>query len=276
MKLRFVFAVLGALALGSLSLVGCQSGAATAGPKDGTAQDPKAPDAKPGKLTSLKIEDKKVGNGSALANGDAAYVLYAGSLANGKEFDSNMTAKYPFVVIVGTGGVIKGWDQGLLGMKKGGRRRLSVPAELGYGNVPSEKIPANSDLFFEIELLDVVKSNELDVVDKEDLVVGTGPVAEKGDKVSIAYKAYSPTEQTFEEQKEREVTLGPAGNIKLPGLDFGITGMKVGGKRKIRIPPAVAYGPGGDPSYGIPANMVVFFEVELKKIVQKKAVPTSG
>ncbi|MCW5942277.1 MAG: FKBP-type peptidyl-prolyl cis-trans isomerase [Fimbriimonadaceae bacterium] len=275
MKPRFVFAVLGALALGSLSLVGCQTGGASGNPKAGDANDPKSPDGKPaGKLTELKIEDKKVGTGPALANGDAAYVLYAGTLANGKEFDSNMTAKYPFVVIVGTGGVIKGWDQGLLGMKKGGRRRLSVPAELGYGSVPSEKIPANSDLFFDLELLDIVKSGELDIVDKTDLQVGTGAVAEKGDKVSITYKAYSPTEQTFEEQKDREVTLGPAGNIKLPGLDFGIVGMKVGGKRKIRIPPAVGYGPGGDPSYGIPANMVVTFEVELKKIVQKKAVPS--
>lgn len=276
MRLRFVFAVLGALALGSIALVGCQPGGPAADPKNGAAQDPKSPDAKPGKLASLKIEDRKVGTGPEVANGDAAYVLYAGTLAGGKEFDSNMTAKYPFVVIVGTGGVIKGWDQGLLGMRKGGRRHLAIPSELGYGNVPSEKIPANSDLFFEIELLDVVKSNELDVVDKDDLIVGTGPVAEKGDKVSISYKAYSPTEQVYEEQKDREVTLGPAGNIKLPGLDFGITGMKVGGKRKIRIPPAVAYGPGGDPSYGIPANMVVYFEVELKKVVQKKAVPTSG
>ena len=94
--------------------------------------------------------------------GDTVSMNYTGKLANGTVFDSNVDPKFkhvePFEFKLGAGGVIKGWDQGLLGMKVGGKRKLTIPPELGYGSEGAgDDIPPNSTLVFEIELLEVKK-----------------------------------------------------------------------------------------------------------------------
>ena len=101
----------------------------------------------------LKIEDLKEGTGDPVKDGDTVKVHYRGTLENGEEFDSSYKHGKPFGFTVGSGSVIKGWEQGLLGMKVGGKRRLTVPPDMAYGDNDLPGIPPNSTLIFEIELL---------------------------------------------------------------------------------------------------------------------------
>jgi len=103
----------------------------------------------------LLIVDLKVGTGAEAVAGKTVTVNYKGTLTNGTEFDSSYKRNQPFVFDLGAGSVIKGWDQGVVGMKVGGKRKLTIPASLGYGAIANGPIPANSTLIFEIELLKV-------------------------------------------------------------------------------------------------------------------------
>jgi hypothetical protein len=104
----------------------------------------------------LKIEDQVVGEGAAAQSGSVVSVHYTGTLPDGSKFDSSLDRGKPFEFTLGQGRVIKGWEQGVLGMKVGGKRKLEIPPDLGYGarGFPPV-IPANSTLHFEIELLGV-------------------------------------------------------------------------------------------------------------------------
>lgn len=103
----------------------------------------------------LKIEDLTVGEGAEAVAGKEVTVHYTGTLTNGTKFDSSLDRGTPFSFELGAGDVIKGWDQGVAGMKVGGKRKLTIPAELGYGAQANGPIPANSTLIFEVELLEV-------------------------------------------------------------------------------------------------------------------------
>ncbi len=109
----------------------------------------------PPPITKLLIEDTQVGIGTAAANGNTITVNYTGMFTDGKVFDTS-TGKQPLTVVIGTGQVIPGWDQGILGMKVGGKRRLIIPSSLAYGEKGAGGvIPPNATLVFDIELLDV-------------------------------------------------------------------------------------------------------------------------
>jgi tryptophan-rich sensory protein len=105
----------------------------------------------------LQITDITVGTGAEAKNGNAVTVHYSGTLLNGAKFDSSYDRGVPFSFLLGAGDVIKGWDEGVLGMKVGGKRKLVIPPDLAYGNqeVGNGLIPANSTLVFEVELLGV-------------------------------------------------------------------------------------------------------------------------
>lgn len=105
-------------------------------------------------VKDLKIEDIKVGSGSAeVKAGDTIVVNYKGTLLDGKQFDSSYDRGQPFEVKIGVGQVIKGWDEGLMGMRVGGKRRLTIPSDMAYGPQGAGPIPPNSPLIFEVELL---------------------------------------------------------------------------------------------------------------------------
>lgn len=105
--------------------------------------------------SGLKIQDLRVGDGESPKPGQTIKVNYFGTLEDGTEFDNSYKKGGPVDFRIGVGAVIKGWDEGLMGMKVGGKRKLFIPSKLGYGAVPRPKIPPNSNLIFEIELLDV-------------------------------------------------------------------------------------------------------------------------
>lgn len=103
----------------------------------------------------LKIEDIKVGSGREVKSGDNIVINYLGTLEDGTKFDSSYDRGEPFETQIGTGQVIKGWDLGVVGMKIGGKRKLTIPPSLGYGQQAVGTIPANSTLIFEVELVDI-------------------------------------------------------------------------------------------------------------------------
>lgn len=104
--------------------------------------------------TTLQSQDISLGSGPVAKAGDKLGVIYTGTLTNGNTFDSNV-GKDPFVFALGGGQVIAGWDQGLVGMKAGGRRKLTIPPALGYGDQAAGSIPPNSTLIFDVQLVSI-------------------------------------------------------------------------------------------------------------------------
>ncbi|MFZ0819275.1 MAG: FKBP-type peptidyl-prolyl cis-trans isomerase [Candidatus Acidiferrales bacterium] len=124
------------------------------GPKPDTSAPTKVTG--PGKSTEsgTKYWDIKVGTGTTAATGKTVTVHYTGWLANGTKFDSSVDRGQPFGFVLG-GRVIKGWNEGVVGMKVGGKRQLRIPPESGYGAPGNGPIPPNSTLIFDVELLGV-------------------------------------------------------------------------------------------------------------------------
>ena len=106
--------------------------------------------------SGLKYVDIAVGGGRQAASGNLATVHYAGWLTNGTKFDSSVDRRDPFSFPIGLGKVIRGWDEGVAGMRVGGKRKLTVPPQLGYGaRGAGGVIPPNATLVFDVELLEV-------------------------------------------------------------------------------------------------------------------------
>jgi FKBP-type peptidyl-prolyl cis-trans isomerase FkpA len=140
----------------------------TSSPQEAKAPNPprviSKSDALPAKVTELTIRDDESGSGVPVLIGQAVSVQYTGWLydaskpeGKGAKFDSSRDRQLPFGFIIGAGRVIKGWDQGVAGMKPKSKRTLIVPPQFGYGDrAKGDKIPANSTLLFEVELVDVL------------------------------------------------------------------------------------------------------------------------
>lgn len=149
MKRKFSFLV---PVLGALLLVPVVSSQAKQPAKKATkAAAPKVITTK----TGLKYQDLKVGTGAVAKAGHDVTVHYIGTLTNGTKFDSSYDHGQPFTFPLGGHRVIAGWDEGVAGMRVGGKRKLIIPAKLGYGDQDMGTIPPNSTLIFQVELLKV-------------------------------------------------------------------------------------------------------------------------
>lgn len=202
------------------------------------------------------------------APGDLILMQYTGKLDDGTQFDSNADPQaQPFAFVLGGNQVIKGWDLGIEGMRKGGERKLTIPPDLGYGDQPNGKIPANSTLHFEVKMLDIVKKGQEGVYDKVDLKTGTGPAAKQGDTVTVHYVGKLVNGKQFDASRPRgepfNVTLGQGGVIA--GWDAGLVGVRKGTVRRLRIPPALGYGDDGA-GQDIGPRQVLIFEIEVLSI----------
>ena len=147
-------------AAGLLALAGCELSETkpAAAPTRASANAEAAVDMTNAVTTKsgLKYVDTQVGTGASPQSGQVVTVHYTGRLADGTKFDSSLDRGQPFSFVIGTGQVIRGWDEGVATMKVGGKRRLIIPPQLGYGERGfSNIIPPNAVLHFDVELLDV-------------------------------------------------------------------------------------------------------------------------
>ncbi|MDR3691225.1 MAG: FKBP-type peptidyl-prolyl cis-trans isomerase [Fimbriimonas sp.] len=233
--MRFTLALLGALT--AVVLAGCGSGS------NSSSEASNATKATTGShLSKLGIEDTALGTGPKVEKGDEVWVKYVGKLANGTIFDQTQPGADPLHVTVGAGQVIKGWDQGLVGIQKGGKRKLSIPYALAYGDRgQGEKIPAQSDLYFDVEATDVLQAKDADQIVATDVKQGSGREVKAGDTVTVDYDASvngAVVESTKTGGKHFTFKIG-GDNVTIKGFDDALVGMKVGGERKITIPPGL-------------------------------------
>jgi peptidylprolyl isomerase len=231
--------------------------------------------------SGLKYKELKIGEGNYPQKGDKVIVHYTGKLEDGTVFDSSLDRNVPFEFTLGQGRVIKGWDEGLVTMKIGGKRMLIIPPALGYGSKGAgDRIPPNSTLIFEIELLNIKKpfiDIDFELSGKEnvsesgmvmiDHIVGSGQMPQNGQQVIVHYTGKLENGQKFDSSHDRGspfvFVLGEGRVIK--GWEEGLSSMKIGGKRTLIIPPYLAYGSRGAGNV-IPPNATLLFEVELVDI----------
>jgi peptidylprolyl isomerase len=241
--------------IAALGLVACGSG--------GAAPTPTTIANEGGNLittsSGLQYEDLVVGTGASPAPTDIVTVHYTGTLQDGTVFDASRTHGGP--VSFPLNQVIKGWTEGVGSMKVGGTRKLVIPPQLGYGSRAQGPIPANSTLTFVVELLEI--PNETPQVKIEDTQVGTGAEAVPGKTLSVHYTGKLENGQIFDSSVGKAPLSFVLGDGQLiPGFEQGVTGMKVGGKRVITIPPSLGYGEQGV-GEAIPPNSTILFELEL-------------
>jgi peptidylprolyl isomerase len=219
------------------------------------------------------------GNGKKPAEGDTVKVHYTGTLLDGTKFDSSVDRGQPFTFKLGLGRVIRGWDEGIALLNEGDKATFIIPAELGYGGQANGKIPANSVLKFDVELLEVIEGpkrpKQWDIKGKkvektasglEYVIISKGKSGKKpakGDNVKVHYTGFFKDGKIFDSSVERgEPIEFPVGKgMVIKGWDEGIMLLGVGDKAKLIIPYNLAY---GEQQRGpIPAKSDLIFDVEL-------------
>jgi FKBP-type peptidyl-prolyl cis-trans isomerase len=199
----------------------------------------------------------------------------------GFDYIGSSVGQEPLDFVVGLGDVVfPGWEEGVTGMKVGGKRYLVIPPELGMGETGGSQIPGNATLIMEIELMDVIEPRVATKVDEKDFIttetglkyydfkIGTGDAPVAGQTVVVHYTGWLEDGTQFDSSVDRDEPFSFAigqGNV-IPGWDEGILSMKVGGKRQLVIPANLAYGETGSGGV-IPPNATLIFEVELLEIL---------
>ena len=229
----------------------------------------------------LKIYDEKVGTGKPTVVGSVLKTHYTGWLLSGRKFGSSKDLGKPFQVIMGAGKMIKGWEQGLEGMREGGVRWFRISPAMGYGATAYSMIPSNSTLIFRVELI----SSEVDeaVLENMDffpdtaaltfengpeglryavIKQGEGEPAQKGNTAKVHYTGWLTNGYKFDSSRDRGQTFAfmlGAGRV-IRGWELGVQGMLPGEKRILVVPPGLGYGARG--AGPIPGGSTLIFAVE--------------
>lgn len=233
--------------------------------------------------TELVVTVLEPGEGQKAADGDTVVVDYVGVLSeDGTEFDNSYDRGSPFPVTLGSGGVIKGWEQGLQGAQAGSRIQLDIPSDLAYGEAGSgDVIGPNAALTFVIDVrvilgaldpadapTDVELPDNTDVseVTTEDVVEGEGDAIAVGQTAWLAYVAFDGSntllENSWESGRPLQFPLDPQ-NTGLPGLVDAIAGMKPGGRRIVIIPADQAFDGAGNEELGLEAGQPLVMVIDL-------------
>ncbi len=221
----------------------------------------------------------KEGVGTPIKSGQLIKVQYKGWLTDSTLFDDSYARGEPLEFSLGAGQVIAGWDRGLVGMKVGEIRKLSLPYELAYGDRAIGPIPAKSDLLFEVELIAAQEPLLPDAFPKDlktmkwqridpgvsfvDEKQGEGTAAMPGTKIKLHYSGWISQGRKFASSKDLgkplEVVLGA--NKLIKGWETGLEGLKPGAIRWLRVSPAMGY---GSKAYSaIPPNSTLIFRIEI-------------
>ncbi|SHK74185.1 FKBP-type peptidyl-prolyl cis-trans isomerase [Fibrobacter sp. UWEL] len=229
----------------------------------------------------LKINDEKVGSGKPTAIGSVLKVHYTGWLLSGRKFGSSKDMGKPLSVILGNGKMIKGWEQGLDGMREGGVRWFRISPNMGYGAQAFSMIPPNSTLIFRVELISSEVDEEIAEMmdffpDTTTLKIengseglryaiikeGEGEPAQKGINAKVHYTGWLTNGYKFDSSRDRgqpfDFPLG--GGRVIRGWDLGVQGMLPGEKRILIVPPGLGYGSRG--AGPIPGGSTLIFAVE--------------
>lgn len=268
------------------ALAACQSGAPAATSTVAPTQTPTAePIVLEGATTTesgLQYLEEKAGAGAAPQPGDLITMDYIAALPDGTELVNTYTEGQPVTTVWGRDRLLPGWEEGIGLMKSGGKAKLVLPPELafgaeGYGSM----IPANSQIVIEMELLAVkpapvpseVAADQLIASDTGlqyfDLSEGSGDAAVKSATVATHFTLWVKTESGFDyidsslDRSPMKFVVG-RGDTVFPGWEEGVTGMKVGGKRYLVIPPTL--GMGAQDNGAIPANSTLVMEIELTEL----------
>ena len=226
--------------------------------------------------SGLKYYDIKVGEGEMPRSGSKVTVDYTGWLKDGTMFDSSVTKGRPFKFRTNTG-VIEGWLEGISTMKAGGIRRLEIPADKAYGKQARGKIPADSDLIFEIELISIDEQGPerpstegIEPTTTEsgvkywDIEKGDGESPTAIDRIKMDYSGWlSSGRLAWSSFGTGRPFDGPMSALP-EGWAEGVMSMKAGGRRVIAVPAALAFGERG--SQGIPPNSDMLFDVHLLEV----------
>ncbi len=231
--------------------------------------------------TELQVTVIDEGTGPAAEAGDTVIVDYVGvRTRDGVEFDNSYDRFEPFPVVLGQGGVIAGWDEGLVGVQAGARVRLDIPSDLAYGaEARGEIIGENEALTFLIDVRAVIQPpdpadapTEAGVPASEgatettfvDIVEGDGTELLAGQTGVINYVLFRGDNLVvLENGWDADPVSVPTAEGGFPGFVKGLPGMKVGGRRAIIVPPEDAFGPEGDPQLGLPAGSDMIIVVDL-------------
>ena len=228
--------------------------------------------------SGLQYLELTAGNGISPQAGDVITMQYIASLPDGTELGNTYTEAYPVSTVWGRNLLIPGWEEGIGLMTIGGKAKLLIPPDLAFGAQGSGSVPPNSQLIIEVELLSSKPapsptSVAADKITKTssglqyyDLLSGSGEEAIKNSSVSTHYTLWVKTETGYDYINSSEGNLPVdfvvgRGDMVFPGWEEGVTGMKVGGKRLLIIPPEL--GLGTQASGNIPANSILVMEIQL-------------
>ncbi|MEQ1935136.1 MAG: FKBP-type peptidyl-prolyl cis-trans isomerase [Fimbriimonadaceae bacterium] len=226
-------------------------------------------------LKTLGIKDTLVGKPSEFVKnmapadlGDRLYMRYKGYLKAGTVFDRNDSDGRVYPITLGSGENIKGWDEGLIGMQIGGKRKLDIPWIKGYGVAGSQNIPGKTDLFFDVELIDMVKKDHVKTYHIIDRVKGTGAEAKRNSTVTVEYEMRAAGQSRIVDSskiqgKPAEFQIGSEKMII--AIEDAVIGMRVGGTREARVPPGLCRIQ-TNTLQGVPEETVWYFKLKLLSV----------
>lgn len=235
--------------------------------------------------SGVEIQVLKKGEGRMPEQGNKLVVHYTGYLKiSGDTFDSSVKRGQPFKFQVGVGQVIPGWDEGMMMLPVGTKALLNIPSSLAYGAQEIPGIPANSDLVFEVEILDAIEGPkpiqhsvwETTNLEKHTtntgleyyiIEEGNGPMVQPGKTLQVHYYGYLEDGNKFDESFARGEPLEFVymQQQMIPGFDEGLGLLTEGTKAKLVIPYMLAYGENGRPPV-IPAKATLIFDIEILSV----------
>lgn len=246
--------------------------------------------------SGLKYVDLVLGTGESPELGQTVVVNYTGTLEDGTKFDSSLDRGAPGEFTLGE--LIDGFDEGVATMKVGGKRKLIIPSDLAYGpsGAGDGAIPPNATLIFDIELLEIraAATPPPEVAPKTppaltgeeiatasglkyiEIVEGTGVSPTTGQVITVHYTGWnqgdgSKFDSSLDRGKPADFTLGEL----IDGFNEGVITMKIGGMRRLIIPPELGYGVQGGAQGAIPPNSTLIFDIELLGVRDLGPTPTT-